>query len=665
MASSLLLAALLLLSSPLSLSSPFLSVSAQTDGLGQPTPDATTTGGSDGGLYGDGNYNPLAGQSDSTGSAGGDTVKFGENLPDYPPFNITYTPDQCQFVDKWSGPRCPAGYECVSTQLSRHSRDDDSSASPVTLSYRQEQCVFCAATSFCTKDQIDACKQLDVLTDDLTLRTVNETAGVGDCRVCREGQYCPAGISNPFGLAVVNLCTAGSTCPTPDQQIVCPEGFFCPPGTKFPLGCTITGTYCGEGSTDPSELCPGGSYCPDPKTRITCPSGYFCKAGSIAPKKCQGLASCPRGSAAALIIWQGLLLVLLIYAAMAAVYYFVLWFQHRRRKQDKIKAARLAEGEEVVQLIRNIRQFQQHEKQGRTPHSMATAANTGGHAHDSSANPHTQYLLTKTHDDANYVVVKRSLDHVEKAPEVVAMVANTKPDTTQEKQVEETLPVVVKQGDKVPEDKAEGAKQHAEGTEAEKDEAGKEKSIAADSSTAAAAARPDLSPVKESAESSTSSSSSSSSSSQEKDRTAQHEQVSIILPTDWANKDVTPPHKKEPEAHLVPVSKQVMTEQDVPSASPAAGAVVAGEDDGSSSGSDSEDEEDRPNGFEPIPIPINIRFEKLGLKIKNGKEEKQVLKGVSGSFKHSTLTACMGPSGCGSANIHTHTHTHSSHTHMK
>lgn len=60
-----------------------------------------------------------------------------------------------------------------------------------------------------------------------------------------------------------------------------------------------------------------------------------------------------------------------------------------------------------------------------------------------------------------------------------------------------------------------------------------------------------------------------------------------------------------------------------------------------------------------IPCPITISFESLGLRLSNGIE---VLKGVSGEFGHSKLTALMGPSGAGSQYITcTHTHTFKPH----
>jgi ABC-type multidrug transport system fused ATPase/permease subunit len=49
-------------------------------------------------------------------------------------------------------------------------------------------------------------------------------------------------------------------------------------------------------------------------------------------------------------------------------------------------------------------------------------------------------------------------------------------------------------------------------------------------------------------------------------------------------------------------------------------------------------------GFTVRKNRVTIGFDKLGLKLKNG---KVVLRGVSGEVSHSRVTAIMGPSGCG------------------
>eukprot|EP00808_Paulinella_micropora_P015052 g65058.t1 len=53
-----------------------------------------------------------------------------------------------------------------------------------------------------------------------------------------------------------------------------------------------------------------------------------------------------------------------------------------------------------------------------------------------------------------------------------------------------------------------------------------------------------------------------------------------------------------------------------------------------------------PSGaYSPQPVPANIRFQDLSLKIR--KTGQVVVKGVTGEFKHSSLIAVMGPSGAG------------------
>jgi hypothetical protein len=178
-----------------------------------------STGGSATGTGADPIYNNGGFDTSSTGAI------FGmSQLPDYPPYQVNYTAGQCQYVPKWPGPRCPASFECISHELSTAAKPDDGR---FTLTYRQEQCVFCFVTEFCTQAQKDACENMDIFQDSDTIAVVNNTAGVGYCHPCKEGQYCPsdpttgAQASNPFGLAIVNLCTEGFYWSTIHQRPRC------------------------------------------------------------------------------------------------------------------------------------------------------------------------------------------------------------------------------------------------------------------------------------------------------------------------------------------------------------------------------------------------------------------------------------------------------------
>jgi hypothetical protein len=570
------------------------------------------------------------------------------DIPLSPPENIIYGDKGCQFIQQWDGPQCAAGFECISETLAAPQEENDDK---FHLTYQQEQCLFCIFSSYCSPRQKDACKQLSVIEPDFNIANiVNRTLGVGTCKACKEGQYCPAttgtnatattaamaskGSINPFGLAIINLCAEGSYCPSSTQQLTCPQGFFCPMGTKFPFACTALGTFCAPGSNSPSKLCRGGRYCPDPQTEIECPSGHFCKAGAIAPKKCTVLASCPAGSAAALLVWQGIIFVILIYLALAAVYYTTRFIQKRRRKREAAAAAKRAEGAEVVQLLKSLRTFQNleamHAQQtGMTPHTgrgrngytpggnsttpmvssgrgMAKAAaggafGAGMHGGDGAKTPDygnkhsvapedVDYTIAKT-VDGNFAVVKHSKE--EESALVRAGIASPKDQTK-----EEVIGVV----------KNKHTVSHEHDTELVKAE--------------------------------------------------NHEDIGVVMPEQSVEHHVVLPmsargangqhseqHADENDVEMtrstprnIPSAINIKTDADIDT-----GAAVNDDDDDDGDSVD-EDEDDDLTGFDPIPIPVTLTFDKLGLKLKNGTE---VLKGVSGEFPHSRLTALMGPSGAG------------------
>lgn len=559
----------------------------------------------------------------STGSG------FGWQLPDYPPQNVTWKQGECQFVPKWPGPRCPAGYECMSDRLSKRMNDGT-----VQLSYRQEHCVFCAATDFCTNEQKDACKDLEVLTDFETFSLINETAGVGNCSPCKEGQYCPSGASNPFGLAIVNLCAEGWVCPVSDTRERCPVGFFCPYGTKFPLACTVTGTFCPLGSSDYDKPCPGGSYCPNPQTRIECPSGHFCKTGSVVPKKCQAMASCPAGSSAALIVWQGILEVVALYVGFALIYYGVIYLQRRRRKRELALVAKRSEGKEVAELLKSLKSFQNLEiREGFSPRQARIRAETAVLEGAAGAAAADQLRKVKSEQEHQQLLEENF------APAAAATGAAAAATAGGIK--EEREPGEKSDDDELQQDKSSGNTSSSR-SDAETSAGTADAALGAAAVGAAAAGGAALASQRKS------------------NGAVDPKHVSIVLPA-----------AEQPQQHVqgvpgtpggnysvngaavstdgTPLPNSRPLPQPLPlktgsnGASGGAYGAYAPEDEADSE-SDDDDEHDDLEGFDPIPCPVTISFDQLGLKLKNGAE---ILKGVSGVFPHSRLTALMGPSGSG------------------
>ena len=580
----------------------------------------------------------------STGIASPDNFNPSD-IPLTPPANIVYGSSGCQFIQQWGGPQCPGGTECTSDTLATQQNDGQ-----FHLTYQQEQCLFCIFSSYCSPKQKDQCKQLSLIEPDFNVANiVNKTLGVGTCHPCKEGQYCPLvnatssdphGSINPFGLAIINLCAEGSYCPTSVEQLSCPVGFFCPMGTKFPFACTTLGTFCAAGSTSPSTLCPGGSYCPDPSTQIECPSGSFCKSGAIAPKKCTVLASCPAGSAAALLVWQGIIFVILIYLALAAVYYTTRFIQKRRRKREAAAAAKRAEGAEVVQLLKSLRTFQNIEamhaqqvgmtpytgrgRNGYTPYDSSTplvstgrglvkpaaggAFGAGMHGGDGARTPEygiskdvtapeeVDYTIAKTVDDG-FAVVKHS-----KEPE--SALVNMGLSTPKDQPKEEVIGVV--SGNK-------NGVHHEKDSQVAKAENHEDVGVVMPEKSAHQVVLP------ESAQVATG-------------------QTTLDDVRDKENGVASDQIKSTPRN--IPSAIDVKTDADIDTGA----AVRDGDGDDDESVDDEDDEDDDLTGFDPIPIPVTLTFDELGLKLDNGTE---VLKGVSGEFPHSRLTALMGPSGAG------------------
>jgi len=136
------------------------------------------------------------------------------------------------------------------------------------------------------------------------------------CNTCTSGTYCP------YGSIVMGPCPAGGYCPTPSIYTPCPAGTYsssigqttpstciacslqnvCPTGSTTPSICIAgyycqnnqyyvcpAGSYCVQGSTNPTP-CSLGSYCPDgSSTMLPCPAGSYCPTPAIS-------TPCPRGT---------------------------------------------------------------------------------------------------------------------------------------------------------------------------------------------------------------------------------------------------------------------------------------------------------------------------------------------------------------------------------
>jgi len=162
------------------------------------------------------------------------------------------------------------------------------------------------------------------------------SVGVGGCKPCLPGSYCPQGSMNDdgllFGSATVNLCPPGFYCPDPTQIFGCPAGYFCPSGSVRPYSCanmtfqgaSLKGNFCPSYSTTPFGVCRAGFYCPDVSQKIVCPRGYFCPPQTVEPLKCPPLSACrgnkrrPEVSMSAVIgilsVIAGLAVLVLLYS---------------------------------------------------------------------------------------------------------------------------------------------------------------------------------------------------------------------------------------------------------------------------------------------------------------------------------------------------------------
>lgn len=114
---------------------------------------------------------------------------------------------------------------------------------------------------------------------------------------CRDGDYCPAGSTNPRGLGP---CPKGSYCRA-GKRFYCPVGTYCPnTGLSDPLPCK-PGTFNFMVGQDRCSVCQPGQYCPgygrvDP---MLCKPGFVCSIEQLeSPNKiCPAGFYCPVGTA--------------------------------------------------------------------------------------------------------------------------------------------------------------------------------------------------------------------------------------------------------------------------------------------------------------------------------------------------------------------------------
>lgn len=134
-----------------------------------------------------------------------------------------------------------------------------------------------------------------------------------------EALVCPDGtihvsVGNLSAMAPIldptNLCSGPeSSCVRVPEPEVCPVGTYCPEGSIDPTPCA-SGQYCPVNSTEPLD-CPSSTNCSDPANLITCGSpGYYCNDTGVLHKcragyyctntskniPCSVGSYCPRGS---------------------------------------------------------------------------------------------------------------------------------------------------------------------------------------------------------------------------------------------------------------------------------------------------------------------------------------------------------------------------------
>ncbi|KAJ8397174.1 hypothetical protein AAFF_G00440080 [Aldrovandia affinis] len=241
---------------------------------------------------------------------------------------------------------CPPGFYCPDG--TRHATQYPCPRgyyNPEPMTQSLDSCLPCPPGHYCDKERLTSasgkCKagwfcvsaawnsqpfDLDNYTNANCLCPATSTGGR-----CQEGYYCPVGSPEPHpcppgpsAMQMVQWCPVGLAQPVGP----CSPGYYCigaathpKPRDKVTGNICPPGTYCGEGSGEPSpcpagrfspvpgisseaqcQLCTPGSYCAAPGLRApsgSCSEGYWCPAGQTAgmAEPCPGGHYCPTGSA--------------------------------------------------------------------------------------------------------------------------------------------------------------------------------------------------------------------------------------------------------------------------------------------------------------------------------------------------------------------------------
>lgn len=178
-----------------------------------------------------------------------------------------------------SGPFCNEGYVCFAG--SKVSQPND---------YIQGR--LCKEGNYCSAGSEYPCPG----------GTFAAVKGLGSCRYCPPGYYCPVGSVNPIDCPTYNYCPQNSATPK-----ICPDGTYTPPDQKnlqdlSQCAPCATGYYCTQGRLDTKLQCEAGYFCLTGAAPLTykniadnlCPSGFYCELGALLPTPCPvGLTSLP------------------------------------------------------------------------------------------------------------------------------------------------------------------------------------------------------------------------------------------------------------------------------------------------------------------------------------------------------------------------------------
>ena len=282
-------------------------------------------------LCDEGNFCEAAGLDAVTGPcAAGHYCKLG-NVKARPSEGITFVAG----VGDVGGDICPPGSFCITGSVvpalcpagqfaTQPGREMGCDACPAGFTCAQGATDFtdtvfsapCPAGHYCPVGTADGAA---IPCPETTFR--NSTGGhdVGDCSVCPPGEFCQGeGNILPDGVCAGGyFCTGGSNSSTATNGAggACQQGEFCPAGISQPIPCpggqvcagALRSSATPDGPCDAGYFCSGGSWTATPAGEVqrfdvgvigdVCPAGHFCPSGSTAPERCpNGTANAATGS---------------------------------------------------------------------------------------------------------------------------------------------------------------------------------------------------------------------------------------------------------------------------------------------------------------------------------------------------------------------------------